>query len=129
MEFLYCFANASLTRRVLNYLLRQMRAQIDCITVIFLNDRWVIRLKLAVGLDAERGKDCCAFLSEHGIPYRPPLNVRLACRDLDVGCALIQVMNRHHVAIVSHGLPQPEKVGCFREQVVAGLGYYPQSLI
>ncbi len=129
MEFLYCFANVSLTQRVLDYLLRQLRSHINRVTVVFLNDRWVIRLELNLGLEAERCNDCWAFLSEHGIPYHPPAAITLAFKDLDAGCALTQVMNRYHVAIVSHGMPNPEEVGCFQEQFVAGLGYCPQSLV
>ena len=129
MEFLYCFANASLTQRVLDYLLRKMRSDVDCVTVIFLNDRWIIRLKLDLDLEAEHFNDCWAFLSEHGIPYHPPAAITLAFKDLDTGRGLTQVMNRHHVAIVSHGAPNPEAVGCFQEQFVAGLGYCPQSLV
>ena len=129
MEFLYCFANASLTQRVLDYLLRQMRSHINCVTVIFLSDRWIIRLKLAPGLEAERCNDCWAFLNEHGVPYHSPTAITLAFKDLDAGSALTQVMNRRHVAIVCHGTPNPEEVGSFQEQFVAGLGYCPQSLV
>ncbi|MBE7385707.1 MAG: hypothetical protein F6J95_030485 [Leptolyngbya sp. SIO1E4] len=129
MEFLYCFANASLTQRVLDYLLRKMRPYVDCVTVIFLNDRWVIRLTLDLDVEAEHFNDCWAVLSEHGIPYHPPTAITLAFKDLDKGCGLTQVMNRHHVAIVSHGAPTPDEVGCFQEQFVSGLGYCPQSLV
>jgi hypothetical protein len=44
MEFLYCFANTSLTQRVLDYLLRQMKSQVDSVTVLFLNDCWGMHL-------------------------------------------------------------------------------------
>ncbi|MEO1299726.1 MAG: hypothetical protein AAFW75_28930 [Cyanobacteria bacterium J06636_16] len=129
MEFLYCFANASLTQRVLDYLQKKMRSHITSVTVIFLNDRWVIRLKLDTASDIELCDDCWAFLNENGLPYRPPSSIFLAFKDLDAGFALTQVMNRRHVAIVSHGTPNPEEVGCFQEQFVAGLGYCPQSLV
>lgn len=129
MEFLYCFANVSLTQRVLDYLLRQLRSHIDCVTVIFLNDRWVIRLKLDSDIEIEHYNNCWAFLSEYGILYHPPIAVTLAFKDLDAGCALTQVMNRRHVAIVSHGTVKPEEVGSFQAQFVAGLGYCPQSLV
>ncbi|NER79367.1 MAG: hypothetical protein F6K42_07245 [Leptolyngbya sp. SIO1D8] len=129
MEFLYCLANASLTQRILNYLLRMLRSYVNCVTVIFLNDRWVLRLKLDRSLDSELCEDCWAFLSENGLPYHPPPNVSLALKELDAGQALTKVMNRHHVAIVSHGEPNPGEVECFQEQFVAGLGYCPQSLV
>jgi hypothetical protein len=129
MEFLYCFANASLTQRVLNYLQKQLASQVDCVTVIFLNNRWALRLKLKSSLAPRRGNDVWAFLSENGSPYQPTPNIDLAFHDLDAGCAPTQVMTRYHVAIVSHGTPKPEEVSCFQEQFVSGLGYCPQALV
>jgi hypothetical protein len=129
MEFLYCFANTSLTQRVLDYLLRQMKSQVDSVTVIFLNDRWVVQLKLKLAVDAEHWANCWAFLSENGIPYQPTTAVALALRDLEAGCSPIQVMNRHHLSIVSHGQIQPGAVDCFQEKFVAGLGYCPPNLL
>lgn len=128
MEFLYCFANASLIHRILSYLLRQVNSQVDCVTVIYLNDRWVLRLKLNSSLEPKRCDDIWAFLSENGSPYHPSPTVDLTFHALDADCAPTQVMNRHHVAIVSHGTPKPEEVSCFQEKFVAGLGYCPQSL-
>lgn len=129
MEFLYCFANVSLTQRVLDYLLRQVESHITCVTVMFLSDRWVIRIQFTASLNVDSYNDCWAFLNEHGIPYHPPENISLAFKDLDEDCAPTQVMNRRHVAIVSHGSPNPAEVGCFQEQFVAGLGYAPPSLV
>ncbi|TVQ09088.1 MAG: hypothetical protein EA368_10210 [Leptolyngbya sp. DLM2.Bin27] len=129
MEFLYCFANTSLTQRVLDYLLRQMKLQVDAVTVIFLNDCWVVQLKLDLAADAEHWANCWAVLNENGIPYQPTTAVALALRDLRAGCSPIEVMNRHHLSIVSHGQPQPDAVDCFQEIFVAGLGYCPPSLI
>lgn len=129
MEFLYCFANVSLTQRVLDYLLRKLRSHINCVTVIFLNDRWVVRLKLDQDVDSRRGDDCWAFLSEHGIPYYPTQAIDLVFKALDAGCVPTHVMNRYHTAIVSHGVPNPEEVGGFQEQFVTGLGYCPPSLV
>jgi hypothetical protein len=128
MEFLYCFANTSLTQRVLDYLLRQMKSQVESVTVIFLNDRWVVRLKLNLTVDAEHCANCWAYLNENGIPYQPITTVALALNELESGCSPIQVMNRHHISIVSHGMPQPREVDCFQETFVAGLGYCPPSL-
>ncbi|MBE7384498.1 MAG: hypothetical protein F6J95_024170 [Leptolyngbya sp. SIO1E4] len=129
MEFLYCFANASLTQRILTYLLSKLRSHIDCVTVIFFNDRWVVHLKLKASLDLEPYNDCWAVLSENGLPYCPPSAITLALKDLSAGCAPNQAMSRHHVAIVSHGAPNPAAVSCFQTKFVAGLGYCPQSLV
>ena len=129
MEFLYYFANASLTQRVLVYLLKKVRSYLDCVTVFFLNDRWILRLKLDASLDAEHCKNCQAFLNENGLPCRSPISITLALKDLDAGYAPTLVMDRHPVIIVSHGAPSPEKIRYFRERFVAGLGYCPQSLV
>ena len=129
MEFLYCFANASLTQRVLVYLLKKVRSHLDCVTVIFLNDRWVMRLKLNSSLDTAHFKDYWAFLNENGLPYHPPLAITLALKALDAGCSPTPVMNRHHVVVVSHGAPNPKEIEYFRERFVSGLGYRPQSLV
>ena len=58
MEFLYCFANASLTQRILDYLLRQLKSHVDSVTVIFLNDLWVAYIKLKSTLEPDRVDDC-----------------------------------------------------------------------
>lgn len=129
MECCYCFANASLTRRVLQYLLRRVQSYGDCATVIFLNDRWVIRLKLDESLSAHDYDNCVAFLAEHGLPYQCSPAVFSVLKALDLGCDITQVMNHHHVAIVSHGVPSLKEVNCFQQQFVAGLGYCPPSLI
>ncbi|NET39454.1 MAG: hypothetical protein F6K19_47070 [Cyanothece sp. SIO1E1] len=129
MEFLYSFANASLTQRILVYLLTKVRSHLDDVTVIFLNDRWIVRLKLDSSLETEQSKDFQAFLNEHGLPYHPPLAVTLALKDLDQGDIPTLVMNRRQVVIVSHGIPNLEEIRYFQEQFVAGLGYCPQSLV
>ncbi|MEO1126957.1 MAG: hypothetical protein AAFX95_23210 [Cyanobacteria bacterium J06639_16] len=137
MEFLYCFANASLTQRILFYLLTTLRTNqraiarspVDCATVIFLNDRWILRLKLDPALGREPYDDCWAVLNENGFPYSPSPIMTLVFNDLDAGCNPTSVMNRYHIAIVSHGMPNPEDVQCFQEQFVTGLGYRPPSLV
>ena len=129
MEFLYCFENASLTQRTLVYLQTKWRSHIEFVTVIFLNDRWVVRLKLDSSSDAEQCENCWAFLNENGLPYHPPSAIAYALKDLDEGNAPTAVMNRHNVVIVSHGMPKPGEIKCFRKQFVAGLGYCPQSLV
>ena len=128
MEFLYCFTNASLIQRVLTYLLRQLRSHVKYVTVIFLNDRWVLRVNIDPSLDEVRCKDCWAVLNENGFPYQPTLAITLALKDLDTGDEIISVMNRHQVVIVSHGTPNPNEICYFRDQFVEGLGYCPQSL-
>ena len=134
MEFLYTFENASLTRCMLLYLRRKVRSHLDYVTVMFLNDRWVVHLKLDRSMDGQHREDCRAVLSEYGSPYTLPTHTLHQCispalQDLEAGCMPTLVMNRHQVVIVSHGAPQPEEIQCFQTQFVAGLGYCPPSLV
>ncbi|MGK7888814.1 MAG: hypothetical protein AB4042_05725 [Leptolyngbyaceae cyanobacterium] len=105
------------------------RSHLHCATVVFLNDFWLVRLIIDPALDLEQFKNWQAFLSEGGIPHHPSPIICRAFDDLDLGMDPVQVMNRHHVAIVSHGSANPWEVRHFQENVVAGLGYCPPSLV
>lgn len=128
MTLLYCFSNASLTRRVLAYLHKKLRRSIDYVTVIFFNDCWIVHLKLMPSIDAKCLKDCQAVFCENGLPYQLSAWIDRALKDLDNCCDPTAVMNHHQIAIVSHGAPQFEEVEHFRQQFVKGLGYCPPSL-
>ncbi|MGB3615404.1 MAG: hypothetical protein WBA10_16545 [Elainellaceae cyanobacterium] len=129
MTFFYCFANASLTQRVVIYLLTKLQDHLDSVTVIFLNDFWIMRVVLASSTPIERRDDSLAVLNENGIVYRLDSVICPAFRDLDQGYSITDVMNRHQLAIVSHGAPAPSEIRHFQEQFVTGLGYCPQSLV
>ncbi|MGF1535774.1 MAG: hypothetical protein ACFB4J_04680 [Elainellaceae cyanobacterium] len=128
MELFYCFANASLTQRVLIYLLRKMRSHLACVTVIFLDDRWIMRLVLRPAVATEQYRNSLAVLNENGIPYSPAPVIASVFHDLNRGSGVTAVMNRYRIAIVSHGTPNLAEVAHFQEQFIAGLGYRPQSL-
>ncbi len=129
MEFLYCFATASLTQCVLVYLQRKLRSQLLCATVIFLNDRWILRLTLKPSIEAEQRSNCLAVLKEYGIPCQPLPLFGPVFDDLDAGDRATTVMNRRRIAIVSHGVPDPVEVQYFQKHFISGLGYCPQSLV
>ncbi|NET50281.1 MAG: hypothetical protein F6K09_16590 [Merismopedia sp. SIO2A8] len=129
MTLLYCFGNATLAQRVIAYMQQRWRSHLHCVTVLFLNDRWMIRFTLKTTLGPDRVKDSCAFLDENGIVYVPSFSVTHVLNDLNQGCTPVAVMKRHNVAIVSHGPANPDEVRYFQEHVVAGLGYCPQSLV
>ncbi|MGF1515610.1 MAG: hypothetical protein ACFB5Z_18185 [Elainellaceae cyanobacterium] len=128
MEVLYCFANASLTQRVLFYLQQKMRSRLTCVTVIFLNDRWIVRLQLRPAIKIEHRDSALAFLSENGIPHRPTSDLISVFSDLDAGLGVTAAMNRHRIAIVSHGAPIPGEIEHFQAHFAMGLGYCPPSL-
>lgn len=129
MEFFYCFANVSLTLRVLSYLSKKWRSHLDCVTVIFLNDCWVLRIVFDSEMEPKDYQNCQAVLDENGLLYYLPLHLFLVFQGLDAGESATEVMNRYHVAIVSHGDLEPDEVRCFQNHFVAGLGYRPPSLV
>lgn len=129
MYFLYCFCNASLTQRVLAHLSKKLRWVDRCVTVIFLNDYWVVRVEIEPNVTREIFQNTESFLSENGFPYNPCSHIQGVLDDCKSGASLPDVMNRYHVAVISHGEPQFEKIRRFREAFVKGLGYCPPSLV
>lgn len=129
MALVYCFSNASLTQRVLSYLTKKLRQQVEYVTVIFFNDCWIVRLKLKENMQKDYFEDCQAVLAENGISCQVSNWINPVFKELDSGCNPTAVMNHHNVSIVSHGKLQLEEVEHFRQQFVKGLGYCPPSLI
>ncbi|WP_038019290.1 hypothetical protein [Synechococcus sp. PCC 7335] len=129
MDFLFCLSNASLTQRVLAYLSKKLKREIDCVTVIFLNEFWVLRVRLKATTSIVLAKDCQAVLNENGIPCPTSVYLRQVASALDSGHDPRSVMNDYHVTIISHGSPQGVEIEHFRERFVSGLGYCPPSLI
>ncbi|MFE4104817.1 hypothetical protein [Almyronema epifaneia] len=128
MQYFYCFANASLTLRIIHYLFKQPGIRLACVTVIYLVDCWVMRIQLETPLEPVTRLDFEAFLKENGLPYQPSFHESMALKRLDIGGSPTEVMNRYHLVIVSHGIPQPEELEAFRQRFIEGLGYCPQNL-
>ncbi len=129
MQYLYYFANTSLVVRLLNYLAKQVPFNLESVTVIYLVDRWVVRIQLKTLLPHSRHLDFKAFLNENGYEYTPAIAITQALSSLDHGLCATDVMNRHHVVVVSHGALNPSDVEDFRVTFVRGLGYCPPSLV
>lgn len=129
MQYFYFFANTSLVLRVLNYLSRQIPLRLAAVTVIYLVDRWVLRIQLREPLTADYALDFEAFLRENGYPYAPSPSIAMALNCLDAGRSITDVMNQCHVVVVSHGALRPEDIEDFRNTFVRGLGYCPPSLV
>jgi len=129
MTFLYCLSNVSLTQRILFYLIRKIRREIEYVTVIFFNDFWIVSLKCRPNTSTEKLKDCLAFFNENGIPYQCCSWLNQILKELDAGCDPTAVMNNHGICIVSHGAPELLEVEHFRAQFVNALGYCPPSLV
>ncbi len=129
MQYLYYFANTSLVVRLLTYLSKQQAFPLASVTVIYLVDRWVMRIKLSRALPSERSLDFQAFLNENGYAYTLRSSVTEALSGLDAGMSITDVMNQYQVVIVSHGALQPADIEEFRTTFVRGLGYCPSSLV
>ena len=105
MEYLHCFANASLTLRLIEYLDRS-ELPLDFISVIHHIDKWIVRIKMKYSLNVQQDGDFWAFLNELGTPAHPPEQIQLALRALEEGQSPTQVMNRYQIIIVAHGSPE-----------------------
>ncbi|MEM9266273.1 MAG: hypothetical protein AAGA46_12180 [Cyanobacteria bacterium P01_F01_bin.13] len=129
MQYLYSFANVSLILRVMDRLSHMSGLPLKSLTVIYLVDRWVMRLKLRRCLSAATEQDLIAFLKENGMPHDPSMQLLTTLSALDKGQTPTQVMNEYQVVVVSHGAPDPKELHEFCARFVEGLGYYPPSLV
>ncbi len=92
MSYLYRLANASLTQRVITYL-SKMGPCVKCVTLLFLNDCWLVRLQFTSATPAWQQQNCLAFLQENGFPYLAPAPLTLALKALDEGQSVTDVMH------------------------------------
>jgi hypothetical protein len=129
MQYLYYFANTSLVIRLLTYLSKQKALPIGSVTVIYLIDRWVMRIQLKRPLPTETALNVRAFLNENGYEYTLSSQIDRALTALDRGMSVTEVMNKFHVVVVSHGALQTADIEDFRTTFMRGLGYCPPSLV
>ncbi len=127
-EYLYSFANASLTLRVIEYLRNQNKISVDSVVVVNLIDRWLIKIKLKQDIDWQLAQDFQAFLNEMGVVYQASPRLMMALLQLDQGVSPTEVMNRYKIVIVANGKPDQEEIEIFRQQLISKLGYCPQSM-
>jgi hypothetical protein len=128
MDYIYHLANASLSLRVVEHLLRMDALPLTFMTVIHQIDGWVIKVRLYDTVQASSAEDFRAYLNELGIPHEPNIRLRMALWGLETGQSPVDVMRRYQVAVVSHGRPDSEEIEAFRNQFVMGLGYCPETL-
>lgn len=126
-EYLYSFANVSITLRIIEYL-NNSQLPVDSVAVINAIDRWVVKVELKYALKPEQYDDVRAFFNEMGIPYQPSSKVAIALQRLAVGDSPTEVMNRYQVVIVTYGQPETEEIELFRTEIVDRLGYCPQTM-
>ncbi|MBW4588757.1 hypothetical protein G7B40_015250 [Aetokthonos hydrillicola Thurmond2011] len=128
MEYICCLANASLTLRLVEYLHDQPQLKVSFVTVINQINGWVVRIKLKHQVSPQEDGDFRSFLSELGINYSPPKHIKMALMSLAGGQSLVDVMRRYQVAVVCHGQPEKQQIEAFRQHLIGGLGYCPQTL-
>lgn len=128
MDYIYHLANASLTFRIVEHLLKTPSLPLSFMTVIHQIDGWVIKIRMHDSIDTSVAEDFRAYLSELGIPHEPSIRLRMALWGLETGQSPVEVMRRYQVAVVSHGKPDRREIEVFRDQFVTGLGYCPETL-
>ncbi|MEL6354031.1 MAG: hypothetical protein AAFR58_20100 [Cyanobacteria bacterium J06627_28] len=137
MQYFYYFANTSLVLRLLTYLSAHGSAHssahgaiaLDAVTVIYLVDRWVVRIKVKEVLPIQKDLDFISFLNENGSPYSLNTRIKNVIDSLESGTTITDVMHRYHVVVVSHGALRPADIEDFKDTFVRGLGYCPPSLV
>lgn len=129
MQYFYYFANTSLVLRLLTYLSAHSAIALDAVTVIYLVDRWVVRIKVKEVLPIQKDLDFISFLNENGSPYSLNTRIKNVISSLESGTTITDVMHRYHVVVVSHGALRPTDIEDFKSTFVRGLGYCPPSLV
>ncbi len=127
-EYLYSFATASLTLRVIEHLRHQFQSKLNSVAVINLIDCWIVKINLKATISVESSKNLRAFLSEMGVAYEPSVQILTALKELEAGESPTKIMNRHKIVIVAHGKPEKEEIEIFRDSIVERLGYCPQNM-
>nr|ALP46163.1 arsenate reductase [Leptolyngbya tenuis S3] len=128
MDYIYHLANASLTLRIVEHLLRASSLPLAWMTVIHQIGGWVVKVRMNSTIEESAAEDLRAYLTELGIPHEPNIRLRMALWGLETGQSPVDVMRRYQVAVVSHGRPDRKEIEAFRSQFVMGLGYCPETL-
>ncbi len=128
MQYTYCFANTSLVLRLMTYLSGQLSLDLMSVTVIYLVDRWIVRIKLSHELLPPLKGNFLSFLKENGYAFKLSAKDCDALAALDLGVSVADVASLYSAVIVSHGELHPEDIEAFFKKFVCGLGYCPPSL-
>lgn len=128
LEYLYAFATASLTLRVIEYLHHKFSVESNHVSAIYVIDYWVVKINLKPSVSLHLADNLQAFLNELGICYNPSARIATALAELEAGESSTTVMNRYQVFVVAHGKPEKEEIEIFRNTIVERLGYCPQNM-
>jgi hypothetical protein len=126
--YLYCFANFSLTLKIIEYLRHYYQTILQSVAVINLVNGWLIKINLKSYISLESAKNLQAILDEMGIPFEPPPQIAKALTRLEAGDSPTEIMNRYQIVIVTYGKPEKEEIELFRQAILERLGYCPQNM-
>jgi hypothetical protein len=127
-EYLYSFANASITLRIIEHLRDNYQSSLESAIVINLIDRWLVKVKLNSNTTLNAAKNLQAFWQEMGVVYQPSAKIIKVLQKLEAGESPTKVMNNYQVVIVTCGKPEKHEIEIFRDQIVERLGYCPQNM-
>lgn len=128
MDYLYFLGNATLTLRIISHLNCLQYSSYCTVTVIHQINGWLLRIRFEKPLHSVEFGNFNAYLRELGAPYQPDVRLQMMFWSLEAGQAPAEVMRRYQVALVSHGSPEMTKIEAFRQQLIEGLGYRPETL-
>ena len=128
ISYIYSFATASLTLRIVEHLRHKYRAYLNSITVINFIDRWIVRVSPSTSLPYCSAQNLQAFLGEMGITAQLSADIINVFADLARDESPVNFMNRYQIIVVAHGKPVTEEIEIFRQQIVERLGYCPQNM-
>ena len=128
-EYIYSFANASYTLRVIEHLRHKYQSTLGSVAVINLIDRWLIKINLKPSITNDSAQNLQAFLREMGVVHQPSAQIATALARLEAGDCPTAIMNRYQVVIVAYGKPEKEEIEIFRKGIVTRLGYCPHNMV
>jgi len=127
-EYLYSFANASITLRIIEHLRSNYQSKLESVIVINLIDCWLVKAKFNSNLPLYTAENIRAFWQEMGIVYEPSRKISEVLRKLEAGESPTKIMNLYQVVVVTCGKPEKQEIEIFRDQIVERLGYCPQNM-
>lgn len=127
-EYLYSFANASITLKIIEHLRNNYQSKLESVIVINLIDCWLVKAKFNSHLALDLTRNIQAFWQEMGIVYQPSTKISEVIEKLEAGESPTKIMNLYQVVVVTCGKPEREEIEIFRDQIVQRLGYCPHNM-
>ncbi len=128
MEYLYFFANASLTLEAIDYLIKRDHLPLDYVTVVHSPEGWLIRMKFDGCIEPKLEADFLAVMNEFGHPYEASMPMVIALEGIDTGQTTEEILHRHLISVIAHGKPDRKNIEVFQQEFVQGASICPKSL-